>query len=307
MLSQASSCHIPVLLAEVLEHLQLSAGARVVDCTVGLGGHAAELLRRIGPTGRLVGLDLDQQNLETAGGRLAEFGRGVQLVRANFAELEDVLSQTDLGPVDAILVDLGLSSNQIEDSGRGFSFVVDGPLDMRIDERLTTTASDLVNALSEKELSDLIWQYSQERFSRKIARRIYQMRRDARITTTTALVRAVCSAVKVDPTSRRTKIHPATRTFLALRIAVNQELDHIKSLLAAAPRCLAAGGRLAVISFHSLEDRLVKRDFRQRQQEGIYRIITKRPLSPSPGERQANRRSRSAKLRVAERTDQPMN
>jgi 16S rRNA (cytosine1402-N4)-methyltransferase len=296
-----------VLVDEVLEHLRLSPGDSVVDCTVGLGGHAVHLLERIAPGGRLVGLDLDEQNLGAARQRLSGLGGRLDLRQANFSELAAVLSNMGVAMVNAILVDLGLSSNQIEDSRRGFSFDRDGPLDMRIDQSLETTATDLVNSLREKELSELIWQYSQERFSRKIARRICQLRREARITTTAALARAVSSAVRTDPGGRRSKIHPATRTFLALRIAVNREMEHLESLLAQVPGCLAPGGRVAVISFHSLEDGRVKQDFRSNHQNDIYQIVNKRPIVAGAAERAENLRARSAKLRVAERTDKPMN
>ena len=177
---------------------------------------------------------------------------------------------------------------------------------MRIDTGQGTTAAELVNALPERELADLLWQYGQERFSRRIAKRICQVRHHGRITTTATLSKAVCSAIKVDPASRRSRIHPATRTFLALRIAVNHERENLETMLAKAPQYLNPGGRIGVISFHSLEDGLVKRDFRQRQKEGIYQVLTSRPVTPGQPERRANPRSRSAKLRVAERIDQPM-
>jgi 16S rRNA (cytosine1402-N4)-methyltransferase len=306
-LSQAGPGHIPVLADELVEQLGLQPGAEVLDCTVGLGGHAATLMECIGPTGRLVGLDLDEENLEIARRRLEGFGQRVQLFLLNMAELEVGLAEAGVGAVDAVVADLGLSSNQIEDAGRGFSFAVDGALDMRIDRRQSLTAEALVNGLSERELSDLLWRYSQERYSRRIARRICQVRRDRRIKTTMGLVGAICSAVGVKPWSRASKIHPATRTFLALRIAVNRELDNLEGMLEKVPGYLRVGGRIAVISFHSLEDGLVKRDFRRRQQEGLYRVVTKRPVVPGASQRKANPRSRSAKMRVAERTDQPMN
>lgn len=306
-LSQAGPGHIPVLADELVEQLGLQPGADVLDCTVGLGGHAARLLECVGPTGRLVGLELDEENLKIARSRLEPFGQRVQLFLRNMAELDVGLAQAGVAAVDVVVADLGLSSNQIEDAGRGFSFALDGPLDMRIDRRQSLTAKELVNGLSERELSDLIWRYSQERYSRKIARRICQVRRGGRVKTTGELVRAICSAVGVDPRSRASKIHPATRTFLALRIAVNRELDNLEGMLEKAPRCLRAGGRIAVISFHSLEDGLVKRDFRRRQQEGLYRVVTKRPVVAGASQKQTNPRSRSAKMRVAERMDQPMN
>jgi 16S rRNA (cytosine1402-N4)-methyltransferase len=306
-LSQAGPGHIPVLADELVEQLRLEPGAEVLDCTVGLGGHAARLMERIGPAGRLVGLELDEENLEIARRRLEAFGERVQLFAMNMAALEVGLEQAGVGAVDAVVADLGLSPTPPEDAGRGFSFAANGPLDMRIDRRQPLTAEELVNGLGERELSDLIWRYSQERYSRRIARRICQVRRGRRIKTTMGLVGAICSAVGVEPWSRASKIHPATRTFLALRIAVNRELDNLEGMLEKVPRYLRAGGRIAVISFHSLEDGLVKRDFRRRQEEGLYRVVTKRPVVAGASQRQANPRSRSAKMRVAERTDQPMN
>ena len=298
--------HIPVLVPEVIERLDPGSAVAILDCTIGRGGHAAELLKRAGPQKRLLGLDLDEQNLHAAAQRLAAYGERVQFLRTSFARLDEALGQAGLPQVDIIFADLGLSSNQIADAGRGFSFDTDGPLDMRLDTRQSTTAAELVNALPERELADLLWQHGQERFSRRIAKRICQVRHHGRITTTSALSKAVCSAVKVDPASRRSRIHPATRAFLALRIAVNHELENLESMLARAPGHLNPGGRIGVISFHSLEDGLVKRDFRQRKKEEIYRVLTPRPVTPGQLERRANRRSRSAKLRVAERTDQPM-
>jgi 16S rRNA (cytosine1402-N4)-methyltransferase len=298
--------HIPVLVSEVIERLNPGSAVAMLDCTIGRGGHAAELLDRAGPQAQLLGLDLDEQNLHAAVKRLATYGQRVQLRQTSFARFDDALKQSGLGQVDIIFADLGLSSNQLADASRGFSFDADGPLDMRLDTTQSTTATELVNALPERELADLLWQYGQERFSRRIAKRICQVRHHGRITTTSALANAVCSAVKVDPASRRSKIHPATRTFLALRIAVNHELDNLEAMLTKAPEHLRPGGRMGVISFHSLEDGLVKRDFRQRKKEGVYRILTPRPVTPGQLERRSNPRSRSAKLRVAERTEQPM-
>jgi len=298
--------HIPVLVPEVIELLNPESALAIVDCTLGRGGHAAELLERAGPQTQLLGLDLDEQNLHAAAQRLAAYGQRVHYMRNSFARLDEALAQAEMPQVDIIFADLGLSSNQLADAGRGFSFDAEGPLDMRLDTTQTTTAAELVNALPERQLADMLWQYGQERFSRRIAKRICQVRHHGRITTTSALAKAVCSAVKVDPASRRSRIHPATRAFLALRIAVNHELENLEALLAKAPEHLKPGGRVGVISFHSLEDRLVKHDFRQRKKEEIYRVLTPRPVTPGQSERRANPRSRSAKLRVAERTDQPM-
>jgi len=293
--------HIPVLAEPVLELLSPAGGQVVVDATVGLAGHAELLAQRLDRGGLLIGLDVDDGNLERAGARLSGVRPRVVLRRENFAELANVLSELGVARADIILADLGISSAQLDDADRGFSFLRDGPLDMRMDTRASRTAADLVNRLREDELSDLIYQNSQEHFSRRIARRICEGRRNQRITTTARLAELVSSALRVDPRSRRSKIHPATRTFQALRIAVNDELGNLSRLLEQAPGCLNAGGRVGIISFHSLEDGLVKRSFLEQRQAGVYEIVTKRPVVASAEERAANPRSRSAKLRVAGR------
>jgi 16S rRNA (cytosine1402-N4)-methyltransferase len=226
----------------------------------------------------------------------------MDLVQANFAELPEVLSSLGVAQVHAILADLGVSSTQLDIAERGFSFQHDGPLDMRMDPRLKTTAADLVNSLREKELGDVLFYNAQEFAGRKIAREICAGRRDGRITTTNRLARIVSRAVGVaDPLSRKAKTHPATRTFLALRMEVNREIPNLKKLLADAPQLLAPGGRIGVISFHSVEDKEVKLDFRARKSEGTYELVTKKPITASTEERDINPRSRSAKLRVAMR------
>ncbi|MCG3132345.1 MAG: Ribosomal RNA small subunit methyltransferase H [Phycisphaerae bacterium] len=223
------------------------------------------------------------------------------LRQADFGECGAVLAETGVGRANVILADLGVNSEQLDDAARGFSFQADGPLDMRLDPGSQTQASDLVNRLSEKALGDLIYENAQEPASRKIARRICEARRSGRIMTTAHLARLVCEAVGVDPSSRRSRIHPATRTFQALRIAVNDEMGALDRFLDAAPDLLDAGGRIGVISFHSGEDRRVKRDFLRRRGEGVYRIATRKPVVADESERDANPRSRSAKLRVAVR------
>lgn len=292
--------HVPVLPAEILEYLGGPERQCIVDCTLGLAGHAVLLLER-NPHLRLIGLDRDEANLATARERLAPFGNRVTLIQANFADLPNALIQAGVQQVDAIVADLGVSSNQIADPTRGLSFNQDGPLDMRLDRRERTTAADLVNTLSEGELSDLLYFQSQERHSRKIAKRICLVRRQGRINSTVLLSRLVASAIGENPDAHRGKIHPATRTFMALRMSVNRETESLKNLLEAAPRSLAPGGRIAVISFHSVEDRVVKEDFRDRSKEGGYRVLTKKPLVASDAERETNPRSRSAKLRIAEK------
>lgn len=283
----------------VRELLNVAVGESVLDLTVGLGGHARMLGDLAGAGGALIGLDTDVRNLELAAKRLSGCPAPVRLFHANFARFDEVLEEAGVRDVDVIFVDLGVSSNQLADPQRGFSFAMNGPLDMRLDDRITRTAADLVNGLKEDELSDLIYFNSQERFSRRIARRICEARRSRRITTTGELCQAVCDALRVDPESRPTKIHPATRTFLALRMAVNDEIGALQTMLDKVPGHLNPGGRVGVIAFHSVEDAVVKRDFARRKREGIYRILTKRPVTADAAERQANPRSRSAKLRVA--------
>lgn len=293
--------HVPVLPREVRELLDPQPGDVVLDATVGLGGHAALLAEAIGPGGRLVGLDVDPENLALAAQRLAQGPGRIDLVHANFAEAGSVLAALGLTGVDVLLADLGLSSTQLDLPARGFSFQREGPLDMRMDPRLTLTAADLVNRLKERELADLLYHNSQETASRRIARRICEVRRSGRITTTRQLVQVILSVVGGDEASRSSKIHPATRVFQALRMAVNREKENLDALLAAAPHILSAGGRFAVIAFHSVEDKPVKEDFRRRKQEQVYEILTKKPVTAGDEERRANPRSRSAKLRVVRR------
>jgi 16S rRNA (cytosine1402-N4)-methyltransferase len=289
--------HQPVLVAPLLELLEPRPGQVVLDGTVGLGGHAAALLPRILPGGRYIGIDLDEQMLAEARRRLDSVaGAALQLFAANYADFAAVLALAGLDEVDHMLLDLGVNSAQLADAQRGFSFDRDGPLDMRFDQAQQTRALDLVNGLSERELSDLFYFNAQEPQSRKIARRICQVRHAGRITTTSALARAVEAVV-----GDGGKIHPATRVFQALRIAVNQELDNLRRFLDQVAGHLKPGGRLAVISFHSLEDGIVKQYMRTAKAAGTLEELTKRPVIAEPGERDTNPRSRSAKLRVAER------
>ncbi len=292
--------HVPVLMAEVIEHLGLPGRRCIVDCTLGLGGHAAALLEQNLEL-QIIGVDRDESNLVSARERLAAHADRVRFVKANFAEIAGALRAIDIEKIDGLLADLGVSSNQIADAARGLSFDRDGPLDMRLDRDERTTAADLVNTLSEGELSDLLYFQSQERHSRKIAKRICLVRRQGRINSTVMLARLVASAVGENPDSHRGRIHPATRTFMALRMSVNRETESLRKLLSAAPDVLSAGGRIAVISFHSVEDRIVKEDFRDRSRGGAYRLLTKKPIVAAPEECRRNPRSRSAKMRVAER------
>ena len=296
-----SLAHVPVLAEQVSTLLAIKAGETVVDATVGLGGHAALLAEGLGEEGLLIGLDVDPSNLEVARARLADCPCRVELARENFADLAGVLGSFGVKRVDVIFADLGVCSTQLADGSRGFSFQSDGPLDMRMDPRLTTKAVDLVNRLKERELGDLIYYNAQEPGSRRIARRICEVRRQGRIKTTGQLAQVVAGALRVNPKSRKAKIHPATRTFQALRIAVNDEIGCLEKLLEAAPGLLSPGGRLGVIAFHSVEDKPVKLDFRKRKGEGVYRVETKRPIVADDAERRSNPRARSAKLRVAVR------
>jgi 16S rRNA (cytosine1402-N4)-methyltransferase len=255
----------------------------------------------LGPAGTLIGLDVDPSNLVLAAQYLAGAACRIELRRANFAEARSILDSIGVARVDVLFADLGVSSTQLDDAERGFSFQQDGPLDMRMDSRLEVTAADLVNGMKERELGDLLYHNAQEMASRRIAKRICEARREGRITTTGRLARIVASAAGVDPASRKAKIHPATRTFLALRMAVNDEIGCLESLLNVAPDILSPGGRFGVVAFHSVEDRPVKLDFRKRKNDGIYRIVTKRPVVADAAERKLNPRSRSAKLRVAVR------
>ncbi|MFQ5495889.1 MAG: 16S rRNA (cytosine(1402)-N(4))-methyltransferase RsmH [Phycisphaerae bacterium] len=293
--------HVPVLLDAVLSRLAVRPGETVVDATVGMGGHARALAAATGSAGTLVGLDVDPDCLASARKRLADLPCRLKWIHANFASLAKALESVGLKKVDVIFADLGVSSTQLEDSARGLSFQHDGPLDMRLDPRLDVTAADLVNRLKDKALGDLLYHNAQEHSARRIARRICAVRREGRITTTRQLAAIVARAAKVDPASRRSRIHPATRTFQALRMAVNDEVNSLKALLDAAPGLLNPGGRIGIIAFHSGEDRPVKTDFVTRKRMGLYEILTRKPVVAQADERRANPRSRSAKLRVARR------
>jgi 16S rRNA (cytosine1402-N4)-methyltransferase len=292
--------HVPVLPREVVEFLRQQDGT-IIDATLGLGGHC-KLLLASNPSIQVIGIDGDERNLKLTSDLLSSYGERFRSIHANFKDLLTVLDTSFQGRIAGILADLGVSSNQIADPALGLSFDVDGPLDMRLTPTAGPTAADLINSLGEGELSDLLYLQSQEPHSRRIAKRICQARRQARINSTVLLARLVCAAVGQNPESHPGKMHPATRTFLALRRVVNQEPLALARLLEAAPKLLRPGGRIAVISFHSAEDRQVKDDFRRRATDGVYRLLTKKPLTPSDEERLANPRSRSAKLRVAERT-----
>ena len=303
-MSESRHGHEPVLAESVLRLLDVRPGAVVLDGTVGSGGHAAVLIPRISPGGRYVGIDLDEEMLSVARGRLGDaVGETVELYAGNYADFPDCLQRAGLTQVDHMLLDLGVNSAQLDDPRRGFSFEQDGPLDMRFSRTQTDRAVDLVNRLGERELADLFYRFGQEGASRKIAKRICQVRHERRIRTTKILAQTVASALASGKRVVRGKIHPATRVFQALRVAVNHELDNLERFLAQVSRYLRPGGKLAVISFHSLEDGIVKRFVRGAKAEGTFREVTKRPVVPDALERKRNPRSRSAKLRVAERTE----
>ncbi len=279
--------HRPVLLEEALELLAVKPGGSYVDGTLGLGGHASEILRRSAPDGRLLGTDRDGQSLALARLRLAEFGERARAFKADFRDIPSLLGSET---VDGILLDLGMSSAQLDDPERGLSFQADGPLDMRLDRSEGPTAADVVNRMRERELADLLYRYGDETASRRIARAIV----DARpLSTTRELAEVVKRAA---PRSRRPGLHPATRTFQALRIHVNRELEGLGGALRALAHTLRPGGRMAVIAFHSLEDREVKQAFRALVPEG-FSLLTKKPLRPGDRETGENPRARSARLR----------
>lgn len=285
--------HLPVLTKEVLEFLNPKPGENFVDCTIDGGGHAKEILKKISPAGKLLGIDLDEEMIKNTGAEIKN--ENLILVNDNFKNLKKIIAEKNFPPVSGILIDLGWSSIQIEKSDKGFSFLKDEPLDMRY-SKSGMTAAEAVNRLSENELADIFWQYGEERFSRRIAKKIVETRKKKRILATFDLVEAVKTSV---PKSyERGRIHPATRVFQALRIYVNQELENLKAVLPQAVEILAPGGRLAVISFHSLEDRIVKNFFREAKKEGTVEILTKKPVIAGEEEIQINPRARSAKLRA---------
>jgi 16S rRNA (cytosine1402-N4)-methyltransferase len=287
--------HVPVLPNEVLEYLQVRPDGYYIDATLGGGGHSQEILRRLG-SGKLLSLDRDPRALELAGKRLAGFGERLIMQHGNFAQIDALHAASGLPPVDGVLADLGLSSIQLNDAGRGFSFSQAGPLDMRMDSTEELTASDLVNHADERELADIIFKLGEERHSRRIARAIVKAR-PYRFTTELAQVvtRAIPSRMGLH------QIHPATRSFMALRMAVNQELESLDQLLGKVLNVLRPGGRVVIISFHSLEDRPVKQTLRDWQHQGLANLLTRKAVRPTQAEVQENPRSRSAKLRAAEK------
>lgn len=295
-----SSGHQPVLAEQVLSALSPHPGQVYLDCTAGRGGHAALIAPRLSPGGRVILLDADPGNLLFARDRVREVAGDVAVdaVHGNFAAARAALNEVGVARVDLLLADLGFASNQMDDPARGFSFNADGPLDMRLDPTGTTTAADLVNRLPERELADLIFEFGEERLSRRIAKKIVENRAKQPIETTLGLARIVREAYGHGGPKHR--IDPATRTFMALRIAVNGELEALDCLLGGLSAILSRNGRAAVISFHSLEDRRVKQGFASLEQEGAARRLTRKPMVADEAEQQRNPRSRSAKLRAIE-------
>jgi 16S rRNA (cytosine1402-N4)-methyltransferase len=310
-LAMSVPIHVPVLVDEVVAGLNARPGGHFVDCTVGPGGHAAAILKQIPPSGRLLGIDADPDAIKISKDKLSDYGETVTLVNDTFTNLEAICERYHFHPVDGILFDLGVSSLQLDTAERGFSFHLDAPLDMRFNPQQGLTASDIVNRFSEQELARLIERYGEERHSRRIARYIAQNRP---ITTTVELAQLVQQASFAS--SRRSRIHPATRTFMALRIAVNSELQNLELALRQTPNLLRPGGRLAVISYHSLEDRIVKQFMRYAASSCVcppgtivcrckhvptLKLTSRKVIKPTTLEIESNPRSRSARLRIAER------
>jgi len=286
--------HEPVMLAEVLEYLVTDRAGRYLDATVGLGGHTAAILRELAPQGRVLGLEADPEALAIASERLAAYTGGLELVQANFRDAGDILTERGFTPISGALFDLGVCSYQIQRGGRGFSFASDAPLDMRLDPKGSLTAADVVNTWSQPELVELL-RACGERAAERLARAIVCRRQAKPFSRTGELVELAARF------AGRGRLHPATLLFLALRITVNRELENLEQALQAIRGHLTAGGRIAVLSYHSLEDRIVKRAFRNWSREGGFRVVTPKPISPTVEERSQTPRARSAKLRVVEK------
>jgi len=302
---EADAGHVPVLKDEVVELLCQQRHERpklVMDCTLGLGGHARAILEYAGKEARMIGMDADKDNVIFSQKNLASFGGQVRFFHSNFSQAIDVLEAAELDSVDTLIADLGFSSSQIDNAACGMSFRDDlnGPLDMRFDREEGQTAADIVNKYERDDLANLIYKYGEERLSRRVAAAIVKARESEYIDTTTKLAEVILSAFPRNAIRGRNRIHPATRTFQALRIAVNDELGSLETLLEALPKLLSNGGRAGIISFHSLEDRMVKKAFRHLSETGVARILTKKPVTAGDKEISENSRSRSAKLRAIE-------
>ena len=298
-MAETKFSHIPVLLKEAIDFLAVKRGGTYVDATLGLGGHSYEIARRLGREGKLIGFDKDPAALERARQKLSEAPAELKddwpemrFEHGSFAELGE---RIEAGSIDGLLADLGVSSLQLEDASRGFSFQADGPLDMRMNPTEGTTADQVVNRMDETSLANVIYEFGEERRSRRIARAIVRARP---IKSTQHLVEVVSAAAR---SMKHERIHPATRTFQGIRIFVNRELDDVKALLDSAPSAMRKNGRVVIISFHSLEDRIVKDAMREGAQKGWYEVLTKKPVTATEEEIESNPRSRSAKLRAAEK------
>lgn len=294
--------HIPVLAEVLSEQITIPADGIVIDATEGHGGHSFLFGSQLGPDGVLLGLDVDTNCINRAREKLSSLDCKVILVHENFSEIAEVARANSIEKVDFILADLGFCSGQLTDPGKGLSFQENMPLDMRLDSRLKITAADIINKQNEEDLANIIFKYGEERASRRIARFIVEFRRDQPIKTTGQLAAVVCRALNQPVRGRRAqKTHPATKTFQALRIAVNDELGMLEKMLASAPDLLKQNAMFGVISFHSLEDRIVKLNFKENASKGIYEIITKKPIIPNKEELKSNPRARSSKLRIVKR------
>ena len=289
-----NAAHIPVMLRETLFYLDPKPGEVIADCTCGAGGHAEKILRAVMPGGRLVGIDRDEDILAIAEERLASFAGSFELHHADFSDLEQILPR----PVDGMLFDLGVSSLQLDRPERGFSFASEGPLDMRMDKTRGRPAAEILKRLSEKDLERILRDFGEERYARRIAKAVRQATKTIGLRTTAELAEVIARAVP----RRGMRIHPATRSFQALRIHVNRELEELQTALQALPGLLKPGGRAVVISYHSLEDRMVKRTFREYAKQNLVELLTGKPVRPQPDEVEQNRRCRSARLRAVRKT-----
>lgn len=296
---EKSYSHNPVLSSEVIDFLNPAPGQTIVDATIGGAGHSEQILQRIIPGGMLIGIDRDEETLRLASERLRPFEGSFKLINKNFKYLKEILKDLGVNKANGIIFDLGISSIQMEAWQRGFSIKNDGPLDMRMDRSQTLTAKDLINRLRETELSDIIRDFGEERFHRRIAKRIVEERRHKEISTTAELSDVILRSLPYS--HNKYKIHPATRTFQAIRIKVNDELGSIQEALNALPETLEKGGKCCIISFHSLEDRIAKNTFKEFKARGLFNILTKKPVAAKEVEVISNPRSRSAKLRAVER------
>jgi 16S rRNA (cytosine1402-N4)-methyltransferase len=301
MVDTVKKYHIPALRDEVLQYLDLKPGQTIVDATAGTAGHSEAILARIGAEGVLVDIDRDEESLAQARERLSGLPGKTHFVHGNFCDLDTMLNELQIDKIDGILFDLGISSFQLMNPERGFSFQEEGPLDMRLDRESYISAYDLINNLNEDEISSLLWSFGQERWHNRIAHRLVQARERQPISTTAELREIVMQSIPRQFRRHHYRIHPATRTFQAVRIAVNRELEVLETALCKAVNVLRPGGRICVISFHSLEDRIVKHRFRAWAGEGLIEVLTRKPIQPTDEESALNPSSRSSKLRAAQK------